>query len=53
MARIVVIDAGPLWLAAGVHALTQPGNVVAIATTNVRHLGRFPGIAAHSWETIT
>ncbi len=29
-----------------------PGDVVIIATTNVRHLGRFPGIDAHPWTTI-
>jgi len=30
-----------------------PGDTVTIATTNVRHLGRFPGIDAQPWATIT
>jgi predicted nucleic acid-binding protein len=30
----------------------QPGDSVVIATTNVRHLARFPGIVAQQWETI-
>jgi predicted nucleic acid-binding protein len=30
----------------------QPGDTVTIATTNVRHLGRFPGIDAQLWSTI-
>ena len=40
-------------LAGQADTLAQPGDVVVIATTNVRHLGRFPGIDAHHWETIT
>ena len=39
-------------LAGQADSLGQPGDVVTIATTNVRHLGRFPGIDAHPWETI-
>jgi hypothetical protein len=31
----------------------QPGDVVTIATTNPRHLIRFPGIEARSWLTIS
>jgi predicted nucleic acid-binding protein len=31
----------------------QPGDVVTVATTNVRHLGRFPGVDARPWATIT
>jgi hypothetical protein len=31
----------------------SPGSVVIIATTNVGHLGRFPGIDARLWNTIT
>lgn len=31
----------------------QPGDVVTIATTNVRHLGRFPGIDAQLWTAVT
>jgi predicted nucleic acid-binding protein len=33
--------------------LGQPGDQVTIATHNVRHLGRFPGIDAQPWTTIT
>ncbi len=40
-------------LAGQADTLAQPGDVVVIATTNVRHLGRFPGIDAHLWEMIT
>jgi predicted nucleic acid-binding protein len=29
-----------------------PGDTVTIATTNVLHLSRFPGIDAHPWATI-
>lgn len=40
-------------LIAGVAATVgAPGDVVAIATTNVRHLARFPGIDAREWNTI-
>ncbi len=31
----------------------SPGDVVIVATGNVRHLGRFPGIDARPWTTIT
>ena len=31
----------------------SPGDAVIVATTNVRHLGRFPGIDARPWQTIT
>jgi predicted nucleic acid-binding protein len=31
----------------------SPGDIVFVATTNVRHLGRFPGIDAWPWTTIT
>jgi len=30
----------------------QPGDTMTIATTNIRHLSRFPGIDARLWETI-
>jgi predicted nucleic acid-binding protein len=30
-----------------------PGDVVIVATSNVRHLSRFPGINAQPWTTIT
>jgi hypothetical protein len=31
----------------------SPGDQVVIATTNVGHLGRFPGIDAREWDRIT
>ncbi len=31
----------------------QPGDTVIIATTNVRHFARFPGIDARLWQDIT
>lgn len=30
----------------------DPSDIVTIATTNVAHLGRFPGIDAREWSTI-
>jgi predicted nucleic acid-binding protein len=30
-----------------------PGDVVIVATSNIRHFGRFPGIDARPWTTIT
>ncbi len=30
----------------------QPGDRVTVATTNVRHLDRFPGVEARDWRTI-
>ena len=30
----------------------DPGDVVTIATNNVAHLGRLPGIIAQEWSTI-
>jgi predicted nucleic acid-binding protein len=30
-----------------------PGDIIIVATANVRHLGRFPGIDARPWRTIT
>ena len=39
---------------AGVAAtIGAPGDLVVIATTNVGHLARFPGIDARSWERIS
>jgi predicted nucleic acid-binding protein len=32
---------------------TGPGDVATVATGNVRHLGRFPGIDARLWTTVT
>lgn len=41
-------------IVAGVAATVgAEGDVVAIATTNVRHMARFPGIVAREWDTIT
>jgi predicted nucleic acid-binding protein len=31
----------------------KPGDAVIVATKNVRHLGRFPGIDARHWTAIT
>jgi predicted nucleic acid-binding protein len=31
----------------------QPGDTVTVATNNIKHLGRFPGIDAREWLTIT
>jgi hypothetical protein len=31
----------------------MPGDAVTIATTNIRHLVRFPGVEARCWTTIT
>ncbi len=30
----------------------QPGDIVTIATTNLAHLNRFPGIDAQTWDRI-
>jgi predicted nucleic acid-binding protein len=40
-------------LAAQASLLGDPDDLVTIATTNVGHLARFPGIDARPWETIT
>jgi hypothetical protein len=39
-------------LAGQAATLGQPGDLVIIATTNARHLARFPGIDARDWATI-
>jgi predicted nucleic acid-binding protein len=39
-------------LAAQVALLGGPGDVVTIASGNIRHLARFPGVDARPWETI-
>jgi hypothetical protein len=44
---------GDAILAGQAQVLMFPGSVVIIATTNVGHLGRFPGIDARLWNTIT
>jgi hypothetical protein len=30
----------------------RPGDLVLVATSNIKHLARFPGIDARQWETI-
>ncbi len=39
-------------LAAQASLLQGPGDVVTIATRNLGHLGRFPGITAQPWDAI-
>ncbi len=43
---------GDCILAAQAATLARPGDLVLIATSNVAHLARFPGVDARSWETI-
>jgi hypothetical protein len=33
--------------------LGEPGDLVTIATTNVAHPARFPGVDARAWSAIT
>ena len=40
-------------LAAQASLCGGPGDEVIVATTNVGHLARFPGIDARPWDTIT
>ena len=40
-------------LAGMADTISQPGDTVTIATNNVRHFARFPGIDARPWPTIT
>jgi hypothetical protein len=40
-------------LAAQAMTAGEAGDHVTIATVNVRHLNRFPGIDARDWSTIT
>ena len=40
-------------LAGQATTMGTPGDVVTIATTNVRHLARFPGVIAKSWESLS
>ena len=44
---------GDCILAAQAVTLARPGDVVVIATSNVGHLARFPGVDARPWESIT
>lgn len=39
-------------LAAQALLLGGPGDSVTVATTNARHLARFPGVDARQWDTI-
>jgi hypothetical protein len=39
-------------LAAQATLLGGPGDIVTIASRNVRHLARFPGVDARPWESI-
>lgn len=43
---------GDCLLAAQASLLGDPGDVVTIATTNARHLVRFPGTDAQQWDAI-
>jgi predicted nucleic acid-binding protein len=48
-----VPTASPDALLAGQAAIAgQPGDTVTIATTNLAHLNRFPGIDAQTWDQI-
>lgn len=40
-------------LAAQATAIGSPGDTVTVATSNVAHLARFPGVVARDWVTIT
>jgi hypothetical protein len=51
VARIIVLDADCI-LAAQALLLGGPGDLVTVATTNARHVTRFPGVDAQPWETI-
>lgn len=43
---------GDCILAAQASILGGDGDMVTVATTNVGHLGRFPGVHARRWEEI-
>ena len=43
---------GDAILAAQALTLVGPGNVATVATGNVRHLARFPGVDAREWDVI-
>ena len=40
-------------LAAQAALIGSPGDIVTVATSNSRHLGRFPGIDARDWPSIS
>jgi predicted nucleic acid-binding protein len=44
---------GDAILAGQAATIGLPGDVVTVASTNLRHLGRFPGIDARQWDRIT
>jgi toxin FitB len=44
---------GDAILAGLADTISQPGDTVTIATNNVRHFARFPGIDARPWSTIS
>ena len=44
---------GDAILAAQAVTAAQPGDRVIVATTNVGHLNRFPGVEAKPWDYIT
>ena len=49
-----ILDHSENSILAGVAAtIGSPGNPVVIATTNVGHLSRFPGIDSGPWEQIS
>ena len=43
---------GDAILAAVAATIVGPGDEAVVATTNVAHLGRFPGVAARTWRQI-
>jgi predicted nucleic acid-binding protein len=51
-AHPMALDADAI-LAAVAVTVRKPGDTVTIATTNVGHLARFPGIDAREWRLIT
>jgi predicted nucleic acid-binding protein len=40
-------------LAGQAMTMGQPGDVVTVATTNLKHLSRFPGLDARLWTTVS
>lgn len=51
-AHPLALDADAV-LAAQALLLGGPGDAVTVATTNARHITRFPGVDARPWELIT
>ena len=58
MPRIILLDSTPLGLdadailAAQADLIGNPGDVVTVATSNARHLARFPRVDAREWSSI-